>query len=238
MKNMVVITGVSRGIGRALVDSFIDIGYSVAGCARDVDEIDFLRNKYGDEHLFEVTDVVDNSSVGKFAKHVYEKFGHVDILINNAATKSKLLPLWEVAEDDFNKTINTNIIGVVNMIRAFIPKMVTNQKGLIINFSSEWGRVSDPKVGSYIASKYAIEGLTKSLARDLPDGMIAIALSPLIVYTELLEYVKGLLLPGEYEMGVTPKEWADYAVSFLLNLKNTDNGKSITLSPKHTEIRD
>ena len=238
MTKIAVITGVSTGIGRALVDEFINQGYVVAGIARTEEKIQELKAKYGDKHIFIKCDVANNDEVQQFAKIVYDKFGTVDVLFNNAAVKTELRPLWEVTEQDFNNVINTNIIGVANIIRAFVPQMVQSKSGLIVNMSSEWGRVTDAKVGAYCASKFAIEGLTHALAKELPNGVITVVLSPCVVFTQLLEDVKGLLLPGEYEMSVTPNEWSNFIVPKLLALTISDNGKSITLSPKYQESRD
>ncbi len=238
MNKVAVITGVSAGIGRALVDEFIKQGFSVAGMARSTENIQELNKIYGDKHLFISGDVADYKVVQEFAQSVHNKLGNVDVLFNNAGVKSQLRPLWEVTEEDFNRTINTNLMGVANMIRAFVPQMVASKTGLIVNMSSEWGRVTDPKVGSYCASKFAVEGLTHSLAKDLPQGVITVALSPFVVKTQLLENVRLLLLPGEYEMSVAVNEWAHFAVPKLLALSVTDNGKSITIAPAHVEYRD
>ncbi|MCE3269264.1 MAG: putative oxidoreductase [Burkholderiales bacterium] len=102
--------------------------------------------------------------------------------------------------------------------------------------SSEWGKCTDAFVSSYCASKFAIEGLTQSLAKELPKGMAAIALSPFLVKTRLLEACKDLLLPGEYELTVTPEEWAKFAVPKILTIDHTYNGKSITIHPLKSEI--
>jgi len=125
--------------------------------------------------------------------------------------------------------------GTANVIRHFVPNMQAANSGTIINLSSDWGRVPDAYVAAYCASKFAIEGLTKALAKELPSAMITIALSPLIVWTNMLEECRHLLLPGEYELGVNPDAWAQFVVPKILALKRADNSASPTWSPNFRE---
>jgi len=83
-------------------------------------------------------------------------------------------PLWQVPAREFNQLMDVNIKGVVNVIRHFVPAMVARKSGVIVNLSSGWGRSTAPEVAPYCASKYAMEGLTKALAQELPAGMAAV----------------------------------------------------------------
>ena len=226
----ILITGVTSGIGRALAKEFSHLGHSVIGCGKNKDKVLALQHELQNAFISTV-DVRDADAVAKWADETYAKYPQIDVIINNAGTKSALLPLWQVTANDFANTINTNLVGVANVIRSFVPNMVKLGAGTIINMSSEWGRVADACVASYCATKYAIEGLTGAFSKELPEGMITIALSPLIVYTELLERCKGLLLPGEYELGITPDKWATFVIPKIFALTKADNGKSLTWSP-------
>ena len=95
-------------------------------------------------------------------------------------------PLWEVPGEEFDKLVDINIKGVARVIRAFVPAMVKRGSGVIVNFSSGWGRSTSPEVAPYCATKYAIEGLTLALAQELPHGMAAVPLNPGIIDTDML----------------------------------------------------
>ncbi|WP_176709869.1 SDR family oxidoreductase [Burkholderia cepacia] len=226
----VLITGVTSGIGQALAREFSHLGHTVIGCGRNEGKISMLRNELGEANQFSVVDVRFAEQVDQWSKTILNRHS-VDIVINNAGMKGELRPLWEASAADVARVIDTNINGTVNIIRSFVSQMASSRSGTIINMSSEWGRTADANVATYCASKFAIEGLTKSLAKELPKGMIAIALSPLIVWTELLEQCKELLLPGEYELGVSPECWARFAVPKMLALTEADSGTSLTWSP-------
>jgi NAD(P)-dependent dehydrogenase (short-subunit alcohol dehydrogenase family) len=136
------------------------------------------------------------------------------------------LPLWEIPAKDFDLLIDINIKGVANIIRAFLPSMIEAKSGTIINMSSGWGRIAAANVAPYCASKFAIEGLTQSLALELPQGLAAVSLSPGVVKTQMLENCS----PNYFNEAVGASAWAKKAASFLCDLSSKDNGKALTLS--------
>jgi NAD(P)-dependent dehydrogenase (short-subunit alcohol dehydrogenase family) len=222
----IVITGVTRGLGRAMLDEFAALGHSVAGCGRSEATIEQLRLKFATPHRFATVDVADDMQVGQWARHVLTTMGPPDILINNAALTNAPAPLWEVPAAEFASLIDVNIKGTANMLRHFVPAMIGQGSGVIINFSSGWGRVSAPNVAPYCASKWAIEGLTRALAQELPKGMAAIPLNPGIIDTDMLRMSFGDDA-GNYE---SASAWAERAVPFLLKLGPKQNGKALTVA--------
>ena len=144
--------------------------------------------------------------------------------MNNAAVINENAPLWEISADEIDQIIDVNIKGTINTIRHFVPAMVARQSGVIVNFSSGWGRSASAEVASYCATKWAIEGLTQSLAQELPRGMAAIPLNPGIINTALLQSCFG----EHADQYATAEQWAESAVPFLLKLSARDNGKSLT----------
>ncbi len=216
----VVITGVSRGLGRALVDGFIARGHVVFGCARSAEAVAELRRQYPSPHGFAVVDVARDDEVRRWAAEVLQG-GPPDLLVNNAATINRNSPLWKVPVDEFSEVIDVNIKGVVNVIRHFLPAMIERGRGVVVNFSSWWGREGAPDVAPYCATKWAIEGLTRSLAAELPKGMAAVPVIPGIIDTEMLRRCFGADA-GNYP---DPAAWAEMAVPFLLVLGPKDNGK-------------
>ena len=118
-----------------------------------------------------------------------------------------------------------NLKGTANVIRHFAPEMIKRRSGVIVNFSSGWGRSTDAEVAPYCATKWAIEGLTQALAQELPPGMAAVPLNPGIINTDMLRSCFG----GSASSYPTPCEWADIAVPFLLKLGPSDNGNPLTV---------
>jgi NAD(P)-dependent dehydrogenase (short-subunit alcohol dehydrogenase family) len=146
-------------------------------------------------------------------------------LINNAALMNRPAPLWELSDAEFTKLVDVNIRGVANVIRHFVPPMVAAKKGVIVNFSSGWGRSVSADVAAYCTSKWAIEGLSKALAEELPQGMAAVPLNPGVIDTDMLRTA------WSDGAGAYPKAaaWAEVAAPFILKLGAKDNGKSVTV---------
>jgi NAD(P)-dependent dehydrogenase (short-subunit alcohol dehydrogenase family) len=226
MSKLVVLTGATRGLGRALVPQFVAAGHTVVGCGTSAKQIEELRNQFGPPHEFAVLDVRDDNDVRMWADGVVSGLGPPDLLINNAAVMNTPAPLWEIPAAEFDRLIDVNVKGVANVIRAFAPAMVSKRGGVIVNLSSGWGRSTSPEVAPYCASKYAIEGLTKALAQELPAGMAAVPLNPGVIDTDMLRQA------WSDGAGSYPKadEWAKRAAPLLLGLSAKDNGKSLSVS--------
>jgi Dehydrogenases with different specificities (related to short-chain alcohol dehydrogenases) len=223
-KKVVVITGVTRGLGRAMTEEFARLEHTVVGCGRSEREIEELRAKLGKPHDFAVVDVAADEEVKAWAAKVLGSHGAPNLLLNNAAIINKNARLWEVGADEFSRVMDVNVKGTVSVIRHFLPAMIKAGEGVVVNFSSGWGRSTDAEVAPYCASKWAIEGLTQSLSQELPGGLAAVALNPGIINTEMLRSCFG----GSASSYPTPERWAKTAVPFLLRLGAKDNGKQLT----------
>ena len=222
---VIVLTGATRGLGRALVRHFVRAGHTVAGCGRSAEHVAGLQKESGPPHLYAAVDVTDAPAVEAWAKDVLTRLGPPDLLINNAAVMNPLAPLWVIPAADFDRVIDVNVKGVVNAIRAFVPAMVARKSGVIVNLSSGWGRSTSPEVAPYCASKYAVEGLTLAMAQELPKEMAAVPLNPGVIDTDMLRSAWGA------EAGGYPSadQWAKRAAPFLLGLGPKDNGKSLSV---------
>lgn len=219
----IVITGAGRGLGHAMTEKFIELGHTVAGCSRQESSVSGLAKRFGKPHSFQAVDVTDLQSVADWAQAVLAD-GPPDLLLNNAAVVNENAALWDVPPDEFSRVIDVNIKGVFNVLKHFLPAMIKRRQGVVVNFSSGWGRSTSPEVAPYCATKYAIEGLTLALAQELPDGMCAIPLNPGIIDTDMLRSCFG----QEAANYPTPGRWADKSVPFLLRLGPKDTGKSLT----------
>ncbi|XP_009771431.1 NADPH-dependent pterin aldehyde reductase-like [Nicotiana tabacum] len=229
----VLITGVSRGLGKALALEMAKRGHCVIGCARSQDKLNALQPELAsvtnppseNKHLLMNVDVSLNSSVEELARAVMEKKGVPDIIVNSAGTINRNNKLWEVPAEEFDSVIDTNIKGTANVLRHFIPLMLEKKQGVIINMSSSWGRSAAAQVAPYCTSKWAIEGLTRSVAKELPPGMAAVALNPGVIYTDMLQSCFG----SSASLYQTPESWAPNAANMILNLTAADNGASLSV---------
>jgi NAD(P)-dependent dehydrogenase (short-subunit alcohol dehydrogenase family) len=226
----ILLTGVTRGLGLALAAEFIDRGHTVIGCGTSQASIATLHRRWGAPHRFDVVDVSDDAAVARWATDVLPG-GPLDLLINNAAVMNTPAPLWKVSTEEFDRLVAVNISGVANVIRHFVPAMVERASGVIVNLSSGWGRAVSPEVAPYCASKFAIEGLTKALATELPDGMAAVPLNPGIINTDMLRQAWS----DGANAYPSPDTWAKRAAPFLLSLFAKDNGHSLTVPGARTE---
>lgn len=224
-KQIVLITGVTHGLGLAMTEKFIALGHTVLGCGRTRKVIDHLRQHNSKRHDFAVVDVASEPQVATWADHLHKRYGAPTFLINNAGTINRNAPLWKVPAEEFNRVIDINIKGVVNVIRAFLPWMLKKHRGVIVNMSSGWGRSVEKEVAPYCASKWAIEGLTEALAAELPPELAAVALNPGIINTAMLRSCFG----GAAVHYPNPRRWAETAVPFILKLDPTDSGNALTV---------
>ncbi len=223
-RTKVLITGVTRGLGRAMAKEFARLGHSVVGCGRSRREIEELRKDLGKPHDFAMVDVASDEEVRNWAAGVLKSHGAPELLLNNAAVINRNARLWEVSAAEFSQVLDVNVKGTVNVIRHFVPAMIKRKAGVIVNFSSGWGRSTDAEVAPYCASKWAVEGLTQALAQELPTGMAAAALNPGVINTSMLQSCFG----GSAGSYIAPEDWAKRAVPYLLKLGPRDNGKQLT----------
>jgi NAD(P)-dependent dehydrogenase (short-subunit alcohol dehydrogenase family) len=221
----IVITGVTRGLGRALAEWYIANGHTVAGCGRNGPTIFDLRFTHKEPNTFDAVDVSLPVKVNLWSERVIGSLGAPDIVINNAGLINNPGQLWKFSPDEIGRVVTVNIVGVINVVRAFTPAMIERGKGVIVNMSSGWGRSVAPEVAPYCATKWAIEGLTKALAEELPKGMAAVPLNPGIIDTDMLR----TCFSDSASSYPKPDDWAKRAAPFILGLGPKDNGQSVSV---------
>ena len=225
-QRLVLITGVSRGLGRHLAEEFAALDFRVAGCARSKAPVEELGKKLGGEHIFRSLDLTDYGAVEKFSEELLREAGVPDLLINSAAMINRPSPLWEYTAPEISSIVQVNLEAVIHVIRHFVPKMIDQGSGIVVNVSSGWGRSTSAGVAPYCATKWAIEGLTSALSNDLPAGLAAVSFNPGIIDTDMLRTCFGKAA-GNYP---GPAEWAKSAAPFLSKLSVKDNGKALSLA--------
>ncbi|XP_038893204.1 NADPH-dependent pterin aldehyde reductase-like isoform X1 [Benincasa hispida] len=226
----VLISGVSKGLGRALALELADRGHTIIGCSRDQTKLDSLqaelsKTSLNNHFLFKV-DVRCNKNVQEFAQIVAKNKLVPDILVNNAGLAHRSAKIWELDVEDFDNVIDTNVKGTANILRHFIPLMIPNNKGIIVNMSSGAGRSAHEDFAPYCSSKWAVEGLSKCIGKGLPKGMAIVALNPGSINTDMLVLCCGDLA-AQY---LSPQKWAIKAATMILNLTSKDNGESLTVN--------
>ncbi|MFC3502945.1 SDR family NAD(P)-dependent oxidoreductase [Micromonospora krabiensis] len=173
------ITGSSRGFGRALTTAALEAGHQVVATARTPEQLSDLVEQYGERILPVALDVTRQEAVATAVATAVERFGRVDVFVNNAGY-ANLAPIESGTEEDFRRQFETNFWGVYHVSRAAVPVLREQGGGTIIQFSSLGGRVGgSPGLGSYQAAKFAVDGFTRVLAAETaPFGIRTLVVEP------------------------------------------------------------
>ncbi len=227
-RKVAMITGGTRGIGKAIAKIFSDNGYDlIINYVSDKTDLTKLENdlKNNNEILFVRANVGELNSVEEAVKKAIEKFGKIDVLVNNAGiTRDNLI--MRMKEEEFDEVINTNLKGTFNVTKSVVPYMMKKREGRIVNISSVVGVSGNAGQCNYAASKAGIIGFTKSIAKELASrNILANAVAPGFIDTDMTECLNDKVkesinnqIPLK-RMG-TPEEIAK-AVYFLASSDNT-----------------
>ncbi|MBE7021385.1 MAG: glucose 1-dehydrogenase [Ruminococcaceae bacterium] len=186
MKDIILITGATRGIGRAIAELFLNKGFTVAGIYKESDSLaNELVEKF--ENFVPVkADVSKKEEVERAVSLIYGKFGKIDCLINNAGISEARL-LQDETEESYERIFSTNMKGAFLVTKSVLPGMINKKKGKIINISSMWGITGGAMEVLYSASKAALIGFTKALAKEVAlSGITVNAVAPGVIKTDML----------------------------------------------------
>lgn len=209
--SLVAITGISKGLGAALAKEFLSNGVRVVGCARKTDNLDIHHERFT---AFSV-DVTDDEAVSRWSQEVIATFGVPDMLIQCAGTINQTANIEAISNAEFQTVVNVNLMGTVHGIQGFLPAMKQADQGMIINISSEWGRIGEKGLSAYCASKFAVEGLVQSVAEELDSKVKIYALDPGDgIQSDML----STCLPEYYEEAPSAQDWAKCAYQYLLKI--------------------
>ena len=186
---IILITGASRGIGREIAKELAESGITViANYNKSEEEAKKLQQELEKQNLkSEIfkADVSKREDIKKIVEYTIEKYGKIDILINNAGFSEYKL-FTDETDEDWNKLINTNLYSAFAMSQEVIPNMVHNKKGCIINISSIWGIVGGSLEVLYSISKAGLDGMTKALAKELgPSNIRVNSIAPGMINTKM-----------------------------------------------------
>lgn len=189
MNDTAVVTGGSRGIGLAISRALAADGYRLAilYAGREKDALkayEELRAGGTDTEIYQC-DVADTAQVQQVSEEILKRFGHVDVLVNNAGI-AQIKLFTDTTEEDWDRMMNVNVKGIFNTCSALVPQMISQKKGRIINLSSMWGIAGASCEVAYSASKSAVIGFTKALAKELgPSGITVNCVAPGVIDTEM-----------------------------------------------------
>lgn len=173
-----LITGCSTGFGREIARAALEAGHSVAVTARRTGTVSDFADEFGDRALVLALDVTDKGQIAAAVSAAEERFGGIDVLVNNAGN-GYLSAVEEGEDDKVRKLFDTNYFGVVDTIKAVLPAMRARRSGHIVNISSMTGLVANPPNAYYSSTKFALEALTEALAQEVkPFGIKVNAIEP------------------------------------------------------------
>lgn len=188
-----MVTGAARGIGLAISGRLLHDGACVALCDLDSAEAGHqaaLLDPGGACSMALQLDVRDPSSVASSVEKLRQRWGRIDLLVNNAGIAGRSAPLQELTDDDWRSVLDTDLSGVFYCCRAVLPLMLANGAGRIVNIASIAGKEGNPNAIPYSAAKAGVIALSKALAKEVATrGILVNAVTPAVVETDILQQV-------------------------------------------------
>lgn len=184
-----LVVGASRGIGRAIAESFVEEGASVALAARSIDELEEISADLDGDTIALRCDLANTDEVERAVEQTVEAFGGIDVVVNSVGilTRGRLT---ETSDDDLERVVGVNLLGTLRLARAGIPELIETE-GTLINISSEAAERGVPDLPAYCATKGATNTLTKQLAVDYSDENVRVnAIAPGTTKTSMNEEVR------------------------------------------------
>ncbi|MBW2489397.1 MAG: 3-oxoacyl-[acyl-carrier-protein] reductase [Deltaproteobacteria bacterium] len=218
-KKVVMVTGGAAGIGKVTAENFARQGAKVAICDVNTEAGEATTKELGPEASFTQVDVADSASVSDWVETAMDRYGQIDVLVNNAGiTRDGLI--MRMKEEDWDAVINVNLKSAFNCIKAVSKIMVRQKSGRIINLASVVGVMGNPGQANYVASKAGMIGLTKTVAKELGSrGITVNAVAPGFIETDMTAVLsekarEAMLSIIPLQRAGTPQDVAE-AIMFL-----------------------
>ena len=228
-----IVTGAGKGFGREIAKEFYAQGAKLALITRSQPDINDLNSEFDSGRVLSVCgDVSDSTVVAQFITQTIDKFGTIDVLVNNAGMRFRK-EFLEISEDELDQVLNVNLKSIVFLSQKVLPYMIEKNRGKIINMSSIAGTLGFANLSGYVMSKAAIVGLTKSLAVEFSDKNIQVnALAPGFCKTSYFEKFQENTELYDFTLSRIPmnrwgssKEVADICVFLASNMSNYMTGE-------------
>ena len=225
-----LVTGGGRGIGKSIAKALVREGAKVGICARTQSEVDEavaeIRGLKGDCEGW-VCDVSGEESVKEMADRFLKRFGRIDVVINNAGVMTRPTPVTEIEVRKWDYTIAVNLRGPFLVTQAFLPSMIQQKSGSIVNMSSEVGRGAYSNFAAYATSKWGLEGFTQTIAAELRSKNIRVnSVEPGYVATKMTGY-----------SGSNPDSVTDVFVYLASDESKNVSGKMLSASGWKSQVR-
>jgi NAD(P)-dependent dehydrogenase (short-subunit alcohol dehydrogenase family) len=183
-----IVTGAATGIGEAIARRLARAGATVAVADLNAEGAQAVATSIGGESFGLTIDISRSDSANQAVAEVLKRRGQIDILVNNAGLGGRAAPLWEQTDEDWQRIIAVNMTGVFNCCRAVITQMRGRKYGRIVSIASIAGKEGNPNMTGYSATKAAVIGFTKSLAKEVAlDGICVNSVAPAVIRTKILD---------------------------------------------------
>jgi 2-dehydro-3-deoxy-L-rhamnonate dehydrogenase (NAD+) len=183
-----IVTGAATGIGEAIARRLARAGATVAVADLNAEGAQAVAASIGGESFGVSIDITSSDSVNQAVAAILKQRAQIDILVNNAGLGGKAAPLWEQTDEDWQRIIAVNMTGVFNCCRAVITHMRSRKYGRIVSIASIAGKEGNPNMTGYSATKAAVIGFTKSLAKEVAlDGICVNSVAPAVIRTKILD---------------------------------------------------
>jgi NAD(P)-dependent dehydrogenase (short-subunit alcohol dehydrogenase family) len=233
-KKTILITGVTRGIGRGLLENLAgcETCQMVIGiCRSDSPHFNEMKTKFANHPKVKLfgADVSDFDSLHTVVQTLHKDNIHPDMVIANAGIITPAKPCWDVTKQEMDENYEINVRGVFNTMKAFLPHMKDKQNAVIVNLSSNWGTCGSKGRIAYCMSKFAVEGMTQAAALDvenLPCTLVSV--SPGMVYSDML--VEAFGEEQAKKLGVPCEKFIPHFVEKLWDIQKSVSGKHLDFS--------
>lgn len=237
---VVAVTGASSGIGEAIVRELADAGCQIMMAARREERLKSLVQELGDKVTYHLTDVTDAKQVQAMAKATIERFGQIDVLVNNAGIMP-VSPLRELKIDDWNQAIDINIRGVLHGIAAVLPHMSDRGSGHIINLGSIASLHAIPNFAVYCGTKFAVRAISESLRKETLGKVRVTIIYPGAVESELIqasndEQTSNQIASNFSEVSFIPPTAISQAVRYAIAQPDEVAVNEIVVRPANQEL--